>query len=209
MAYVLSNTGKAMETSIMAGNPISYYITSGSNPSGLTSEETDIALFSEVGPRVLATPSTITTNTTDDTLQVTGAIQPTTAVTIAEAGLADIYTVPVVGVLQSSSTVIGSLNGTQVVSNVALTPGNNGYIQIRGEIMKVTAGSGTTTLTVLRGQAGTSAINTIVSNDPIAQGNPPGVTTVTGGNMFAKADFNPVELVEGDSLVFTWEFVYQ
>ena len=198
-----------MAVSIMAGSPISYYLSSGSNPLALTSAATDIALFKEAGPRVLATASAVTTVTTNDTLKITGTIQPSGSITISEAGISDVFTVPLVGVLQSSSTVIGSFSGTQVVTNTPLTPGNGGYIQIRTEVMQVTAGSGTTTLTVVRAQKGTTALSTLVTNDPVTQGNPPGVSTVTGGNLFAKANFAPLGLTEGDTLVLSWEFLNQ
>lgn len=206
MAYVLTDTGKACIVNILRGNPVTYYLTQGSNPSGLTSAATDIALFSEIGPRTIATVSSVTTNTTGDTLQITGSLRPTSNITVGEAGVSDAVTVPVVGILQPSSTVIGSTTGTTVVTNVALTPGNNGYIQIRGEVMQVVSGSGTTQLTVTRSA---TPLSTIAANDPVAQGNAPGTSNVIGGNLYLKADFTPVPLQAGDALVYTWEVVYQ
>lgn len=181
----------------------------GSNPSLLTAAATDIALFSEISPRLIATTSQIQTTTVGDTLELVGTFTATANTTVGEAGITDTYTVPPVGFLQPSSTVIASISGDQVVSNTPLSPGNGGYIQIRGEVMLVTAGSGTTTLTVTRGQAGTSPLGTLAINDPIAQGNPPGSTAVQGGYLYAKADFGGISytLTPGDTIVFTWTLV--
>ncbi len=208
MAFVLTNTGKSMLTSIVSGNPITYYLSAGINPSALTSAITDIALFSETAPRAVATVSAATTTTTNDTLKITGIWTPSTTVTLQEAGVNDSVTTPLAGLLQSSSTVIGSATGTSVVSNTPLSPGNGNYIQIRSEVMQVSAGSGTTTLTVVRGQNGTTPLTTLAANDPIAQGNVPGAPNIIGGNLMLKADYAPLTLTTGDTVVFTWEVVF-
>ena len=210
VSYVFTNTGKAKFVTILSGQPVTWYLSLGSNPADLTAAETDIALFSEIGPRIIGTATAATTNTTDDTLQITGALSITGPVSIAEAGISDTPIVPVVGVLQPASTVIGSTGGTTVVSDVPLNPGNGGFIQIRNEVMQVVSGTGTTNLTVSRGQAGTVAISTIAANDPIAQGNPPGVSTVPGGSLYVKGTLSsPLNLVDGDTIVYTWNIVLQ
>src|SRR6266478_4973257 len=83
------------------------------------------------------------------------------------------------------------------------TPGNNNFIQIRTEVMKVTAGSGSTALTVVRAQNGSAAISTIAVSDTVTPGNPPGQSGITGGNMFVHSDFSVINLNTSDSIALT------
>ena len=170
-----------------------------------TSAATDIAPFQEAPEaRVTGTSSVVTTTTTNDTLQVTGTMTATASRAITEAFLADSTTQPAAGAVAAGG-VVASSSATTLNTAAAFSPGNGNYIQIRTEVMQVTAGSGTTALTVVRGQNGSTAIATIAAADPIQPGNPPGQTGITGGSLLAHADFAVINLANGDSIAFTWK----
>ena len=177
----------------------------GTNPNTLTAANTDIAPFAEASEaRVAGTSSTTTTTTTNDTYQVVGTITAGGAKTIAEAFLSDSASKPTnVDSVQASSAVIGSAVGTTVI---VATGGNfttGQSIQIRTEVMTIT-GISTNTLTVTRGQNGSSAISTIAQNDVVTGGNLPGSTATTNGTLYTKADFTGLALSTNDSIQFTW-----
>ncbi len=175
----------------------------GLNPAGLTAAATDVGMFDESAEaRVNATSSQITTTYTNDTYQLVGTITASAGRTIAELGVFDSTTQPAVAAVAAGG-VVGSNSSTTLNTSATFTPGNNNYIQIRTEVMKVTAGSGSTALTVTRAQNGSSAISTIAAADVVTPGNPPGQTGITGGNMFAHADFTGQVLSSGDGIQFT------
>ena len=178
----------------------------GTNPSGLTSAVTDIAPFFEAqaAGRTSGTSSTTTTTTTDDTYTVTGTIVAGGTLAIAECFLADASTQPTQGTVAAGG-VVGSNSATTLNTSASFTTGNSNYIQIRTEVMEVTAGSGTTALTVVRAQNGSAAISTIAATDNVSQGNIPGGLghTVSGGNTYLHADFAVINLSSGDSIAFT------
>jgi hypothetical protein len=70
-------------------------------------------------------------------------------------------------------------------------------------VLLVTAGSGTSALTVTRAQNGSAAIATIAAADVIQPGNPPGNIAITGGSLFLKGDFTGLALNASDSIAFT------
>lgn len=212
MAYVITTKGlEIIGGRVVGGAQAEPKILSwGLNPSGLTSNVTDVALFQESSEaRVTGVSSLATTTTTHDTYKVIGTINATGTHTIREAALFDASIQPAQSAVGAGSTVIGSPSGTQITVPSTFNPGNGNYIQIRGEVMQVTSGSGTTSLTVTRAQAGTTAISTIAANDPITIGNPTGTSTVAGASMFAKADFAAVGVSPGDAIQFTWTIVWQ
>jgi len=165
---------------------------------------TDVALFTESAEaRVTGTSSQVTTTTTNDSYRVTGTMTATATRAITEAALSDSTTQPAQATVAAGG-VVGSSSATTLNTSATFTPGNNNYIQIRTEVMQVTAGSGTTALTVVRAQNGSSAIATIAISDNVAPGNPPGQTGITGGSLLAKADFLVINVNNGDSISFTW-----
>jgi hypothetical protein len=175
----------------------------GLNPAGLTAAATDVAMFDESAEaRVSGTSSQTTTTNANDTYQLVALMTSTAARTITEFGAFDSTTQPNVGAVAAGG-VVGSNSSTTLNTAAAFSPGNNNYVQIRTEVMKVTAGSGTTSLTVTRGQNGSSAISTIAAADVVTPGNPPGQTGITGGDMFVHADFTGIVLNSGDSIQFT------
>lgn len=212
MATIITRTGKAVQAGRMTGATPTQnepkYLCWGTNPVPTTAAITDVALFFEsTEARTAGTASLQTTTYTNDTIQWTGTITATATRIIQEAALADSATQPAQGTVAAGG-VVGSSVSTTLNTGATFSPTNTGYIQIRGEVMAVTAGSGTTTLTVTRAQNGSSAIATIAASDNIGVGNIPGTTTTTGGTFLAHADFPAINLSSGDSINFTWRLQY-
>ena len=87
------------------------------------------------------------------------------------------------------------------------TPANGSWVQVDTEVMQVTAGTGTTSLTVTRGQNGSSAISTISAADVVTMGNAAG-GAVANGNIFVHATFSGLPLSTGDSLTSTVQVAF-
>lgn len=169
-----------------------------------TAAVSDVAMFSEAPEsRVTGTSSLTTTTRTNDTYQVTGTITCTQSggETIAEAGLFDNTTKPPVNTVASGG-VVGSNSSTTLNTSSDFSPGTDSYVQIRTEVMEVTAGSGTTSLTVVRGANGSTAISTIAASDDVTAGDAPG-STVVGERCFLHASFTGLALNDNDSISFT------
>jgi hypothetical protein len=170
-----------------------------------TAATPDVAMFQEAPEaRVTGTSSIVTTTTTNDTYQVAGTITCTQGggETITEMLLGDTTSKPAVNTVAAGG-VVGSAGSTTLNTGTNFTPGNNGYVQVRTEVMQVTAGSGTSVLTVTRGANGSSAISTIAASDVVTAGNAPGSTVVTNGDMFLHASFGGIALAQSDSIAFT------
>jgi hypothetical protein len=179
--------------------------TGGAAGGPFTAATTDVGMFQEAPEaRVTGTSSIVTTTTTNDTYQVTGTITCTQGggETIAEMLLADATSKPAANTVAAGG-VVGSAVATTLNTGSSFTPGNNGYVQIRTEVMQVTAGSGTSSLTVTRGANGSSAISTIAASDIVTAGNAPGSTVVTNGDMFLHASFSGIALSLNDQIAFT------
>lgn len=170
---------------------------------GFTAAVPDVAPFIEASEaRVTGTSSLVTTTTTNDTYQVVGTITAAAGKTIGEVCLTDSATKATTNTVAAGG-VVGSAVSTTLNTGSAFSPGNGNFIQIRTEVMQVTAGSGTTALTVVRGQNGSTAISTIAASDTITPGNPPGQTGIAAGNLFVHCDFTGLVLNSGDSIQFT------
>jgi len=206
MATVLTRKGREISISRWLGSGSEPKVVAwGTNPAALTAANTDVGMFTEAADaRVSGTSSQVTGTTTNDTYQVVGTITAGGSRAITEAGLFDNTTQPATATVAAGG-VVGSSGNTTLNTASTFSPGNNNYIQIRTEVMQVTAGSGSTALTVVRGQNGSSAISTIAVSDIVTPGNPPGQTGITGGNMFAHADFSVINLNTNDSIQFTWK----
>lgn len=207
MATVVTRKGKEILSGRLIGaSPTQAepkVVTWGLNPSALTAAATDVAMFDESAEaRVTGTSSQVTTTTTNDTYQVVGTITASAGRAITEFGAFDSTTQPATATVAAGG-VVGSSGSTTLNTAATFTPGNNNYIQIRTEVMQVTAGSGSTALTVVRAQNGSSAISSIAVSDVVTPGNPPGQSGITGGNMFVHADFSVINLNNGDSIQFT------
>lgn len=162
-----------------------------------TAAATDKALSYELvgsgGTRKAASASQTTTTVTNDTAQLQATFTFSGTVAITEEGIFDASTTPVVTTLSAAISTTGATS-ISVTSGAGIT--NSDFIQIDNEILQVTAGGGTTTLTVTRGQQGTTAA-THVSGA--------GVTDFTagGGNMLAKQTFAVDNFTNGNSLTIT------
>ena len=180
----------------------------GNNPATLTAATTDVALFKPgTEARTAGTSTQQTTTTTNDTYQVVGTITSTGTQTIAEVGLFDSSTAPYTSTV-TGGTAVGSNSGTTLTVAASYTPANGTYIQIRTEVLQVTAGTGTTSLTVSRGQNGSTPITTIANTDEVTAGNIPGSSTITGGSMFIHADHGANSLNNGDTITYTVKISY-
>lgn len=169
-----------------------------------TAAVTDVGMFQEAAEaRVAGTPSVQTTTTTNDTYQVVGTITSASAQTISEVGLYPSATKPATNTVAAGG-VVGSSSATTLNTGSTFSPGTNSYVQVRTEVMEVTAGSGTTALTVVRGANGSTAIASIAAADIVTAGNAPGSEVVTNGDMFLHASSVPgLALNNGDSLQST------
>lgn len=168
-----------------------------------TAAATDVAAFSESSEaRVASTSSVQTTTTTDDTYQCVGTITSSSTQTITEVLLSPEASKPASNTVAAAG-VVGSAVSTTLNTGTSFSPGNNGYVQIRTEVMQVTAGSGTSSLTVVRGANGSSAISSIAASDVVTAGNAPGSAVVTNGDLLLHASFSGVALNSGDSLAST------
>lgn len=171
-----------------------------------TAAKTDVAPFAEgAETRVTGTSTQQTTTFASDTYQVVATITSLSSQTIAEVFLSDSATKPfATTVAAGGGTVIGSAVSTSMNVAASYTPANATYVQVDTEVMQVTAGTGTTALTVLRGQNGSAAISTISAADVVTCGNPPPPGSGTGtGNLFVHATFSGLPLNSGDSLQST------
>ncbi len=164
----------------------------------------DVAMFSESSEARVTGTSSLTTTTAaavNDTYTVTGTVTSAGTQTIAEMGLFDQTTKPPANTVAAGG-VVGSAVSTTLNTGSTFSPGNNSFVQIRTEVMKVTAGSGTSILTVTRGQNGSTAIATIAAADAVTAGDAPG-STVVGERCFLHASFSGLPLNSGDSIAFT------
>ncbi|MFE5140324.1 hypothetical protein ACFRDV_22050 [Streptomyces fagopyri] len=176
----------------------------GNNPAGLTAAATDVGLFKEASEsRVAGTSSITTTTTPNDTYSVSATFTSGSTQSIGEVALSDSASKPTaVDAVQTSSTVIGSNSATSLIVASGGNFSVNQYIQVRTEVMKITAIS-TNTLTVLRAQNGSAAISTIALNDVVTGGNIPGVSNVTNGSVYFHAEHGAQNLSSGDQVSYT------
>lgn len=212
-AAVATLKGRDLETvALTASTAPGMFGTWGTNPSTLTAAKTDVALFAErVGSetRTSVSPTVQTVTTVNDTWQYAYTITATGSVTIAETGIFNASTQPAQATVAAGG-VVASGSSTTLNTSATFTPGNNNYIQIRTEFMQVTAGSGSTALTVVRMNniaanlgGGSGNISTIAVSDNVGPGNPPGQSGISGGNMLIHADHSGDGLLNGDSIAYT------
>jgi hypothetical protein len=168
----------------------------------VTATVSDVGLFKEAAEaRVAGTSSLVTTTSTNDTYQVVGTITSSSGQTIAEALLSDSSTKPFSTTWSTAPTTTSGTSGTTAAS---YTPANGTHIQTQaGEVMTVSAGTGTTSLTVVRGVNGSTAV-TQTNGDTIALGNIPGEAN-SNATEFVHATFTGLALNINDSIQFTFQ----
>jgi hypothetical protein len=205
MATVVSARGREIITARMRGAPAAGTepLNVGWGTGVFTAAVSDVGPFIEASEaRVAGTSSQVTTTTTNDTYQVVATITAAGGKTISEVLLSDSATKPF-STTVAAGGVVGSSVSTVLNTAAAYTPANGTQVQIRTEVMTVTAGTGTTALTVTRGVNGSTAIATIAAADTVTAGNMPGQTGVTNGNVFLHGDFTGLALNANDSIQFT------
>jgi hypothetical protein len=212
MASVITSKGRDVLSGRMIGatpTQAECKVVSWGVPSAqFTAAVSDVALFAETAEaRQTGTSSAVTTTTTQDTYQVVATLTASGSRAVTEVALLDSTTKPAVAAVAAGG-VVGSAVATTLNTAATFTPGNN-FIQIRTEVLQVTAGSGTTALTVVRGVNGSSAIATIAAADVVTPGNQPGVTATTGGTLLAHFDFAVINLSTGNTLQSTLQVQFQ
>lgn len=214
MATVATKVGKSVMANRMKGEGAEPNIVCwGTNPASATASVTDVALFSESAEaRVSGTSSLVTTSVVNDTFQVVGTLTASAGREIKEAALALSTTQPFKTTVEAGSKVIGSESETELKTAANYTPANGTFIQVRGEVMEVSAGTGTKTLTVVRKQNGSTASAAIATSDSVTQGNVPGpystiakAAASAGATLLTHADLSVVNLNTGDSIQWTWQ----
>ena len=141
----------------------------------------------------------MTTTTPSDTYQVTGTFTSAGSQTIAEVALSDSASKPFASTWAPAPTGTSGTSGTLAAS---YTPANNTYIQCRGEVMQVTAGTGTTSLTLVRASNGSTAVSQS-NGDTVTAGNIPGVSTVTNGSLLFHSAHGSQVLALNDQVAYT------
>jgi hypothetical protein len=202
---VVTSKGREIMTGRMRGSSPTQAepLFIGWDTGGFTGAVSDVGPFGESAEtRITGTSSLVTTTTTNDTYQVTGTMTATGARTITAVLLTDSSTKPF-STTVTGGTAVGSNSGTTLTTAASYTPANGTTIQIRTEVLTVTAGTGTTSLTVTRGSNGSAAISTIANSDPVTAGNAPGSTTITGGSMYIHGEHGSTTLATGESIAYT------
>lgn len=192
-----------MITALLNGGSTVFKVVGwGTNPKPTTAAVSDVGPFKEASEaRVTGTSSVTTTTTTNDTYTVAGTITSGSTQTIGEVFVSDGTTKPFSTTWATAPTTTSGTTGTATAS---YTPANNTHIQnANGEVMTVTGGTGTTSLTVVRGANGSTAA-TVTNGDTFIAGDIPGETTIgAGGNTWLHGDFTGLALNSGDSIAFT------
>jgi len=184
--------------------PEPKYIGLDLNPASVTAAASDVAPFQLASEApAAATQSVTTTTTTNDTLTLAATITLGANETIGGSYVADSSAKPFSTTVTGGSAV-GSNSGTTLTLAASYTPANGTSIQVRGEVMTVTAGTGTTSLTVTRGANGSTASSSIAVSDPVTAGNAPGQSGVTNGDLFIHSSWPAgLALLTGESLTIT------
>jgi hypothetical protein len=197
---LISNVGHALANGRMS-NQGSYSpaVNIGIGQNTSSAAATDQALGQEIttagGARAAATASQVTTTVASDTTQLVKTFTFTGSFAVTEEAIFDSATAPTVTTLAAAITTTGQTAIT-VASGTGIT--NNDYVQIDNEICQVTAGGGTTSLTITRGQKGTTAATHLINV---------GVVDInTSGNVLAKQTFAVINVTSGMSLQITHDY---
>jgi len=160
---------------------------------------TDMALFIEAtgngSNRAAATASQVTTSVTNDTTQLVITFTFTGSFAITEEGIFDGTAAPT----QTTTTQSRINTDTTVTVTSGASFTNNDFVQWEQEIIQVTSGGGTGTLTIARAQKGTSAASH-------ASGTTLNDITANGKNLLAHQGFSAVNVASGDSLQVTHKY---
>ena len=163
---------------------------------GSAAAGTDETISDPVQNRVPATVSIATTNTTGDTLTITGTLTASGQYSITNIGVFDALPSTAVGYL---ATQLNPGATTVQVSGYANFPVIYPFdVQASGEVMTVTTGT-----------AGSWTVTRHTNGSPISTNVIPAGTRLVGGrgtvngDLFLKSSFPGVNLMPGDSLLIT------
>jgi hypothetical protein len=173
-----------------------------------TAARSDVAPIIEAAEaRVTGTITQQTTTVTNDTIQVVGMITSSSTQTITETIISSQSTKPQSTTLSAAITTTGATSCT--VTSASGFPGSGTYyVQIDSEVIGITAGQGTTTWTITRGQNGSTAATHLI-NAVVTGGNIPGSTAITNGDLFIHSTSSPgLGLNSGDSLTSTTKLTF-
>jgi hypothetical protein len=229
-ANVVTWAGRSIYNNYIKGNanttaPVNIGWGTGGTVTVTNSAFSDVNLFGAVSTvanseaRASGTVNILTANNLGDTLQVAGTITAAAPRAITEVGLFD------VGGANTNLSPQGTIATLTAVATTGAIGGNtkafpaasnNYYAQIENEVVLVTGGQGTTTLTFTRGALGsvaaTHAAGSVITaggdgltyqsnaSASLATWNP---TAANGGSMFVHADFPVINLLTNDSIAFT------
>jgi hypothetical protein len=217
VASVLTAFGRQTNTAILTGTlALPGTCGWGLNPQGITSSQSDVAMFQEaLDPRVqISSVEIVTTATPNDTLKLIGTVSCTQSggESIAEMDIVDAArpTSFFQGTVAAGSSIIGSRFGTGLnlapsYSGLLSTVTNGCYLQLdTGEVVQVSAGGGTLALTLTggRGANGSTALSTAAIGTNVTIGSAPGATATTGTQLFVHGDFTAVPVTLGQSIEF-------
>jgi hypothetical protein len=179
----------------------------------------DVNMFqpSTTDPRVAGTVSFLQANQLADTFQVVGTITANGAKAVTEVALFD-----TASAYSPQTNIAATINATYTTLSLfgagaaGMPTAGNYYAQLENEVVLVTAGQGSNSLTISRAQLGSTAAshsggawivaggdggahsaNTSTSSETW------GPTGANGGSMFVHADFPVINLNNGDSIQFT------
>lgn len=206
---VYTNRAKDLITSaISSGGTIAAPVKMGWGTGSGTAANSDVAMIVEAAEaRVTGTGSQQTTTTTNDTFQLVATMTSSSTQTITETGLSSESTKP------QSTTLSAAISSTSATSCTVTSasgfPGSGTYyVQIDSEVIGITAGQGTTSWTITRGQNGSTAATHLI-NAVVTGGNIPGSTAVTNGDLFVHSTSSPgLGLNSGDSLTATTKLAF-
>lgn len=181
------------------------YLGWGTNAVATTAATSDIAAWTEAAEsRTTGTTSITTTTTTNDTYQVVGTITSGSGQTITESILADTSAKPQATTLSAAITTTGALSCT--VTSASGFPGSGTYyVQIDSEVIGITAGQGTTSWTITRGQNGSTAATHLIGATVTGGNIPGGAGVITSGDLFMHASYTGLALNSGDALTGTFQ----
>ena len=181
------------------------------------SSNSDVNLFAPATEsRVAGTSTMVATSFLADTYQVVGSITClVSGKTITEAGLFDSPTLSPTTTL--ASTVTSNAVTTLTLSGAVGPSTGNFYAQVGNEVVLVTGGQNTATITVVRAQLGSSPGASYAVGTAFTPGGDGGSyvnaalggasstwTAALGGSLFAHADFAGIAVSVNDSINFTF-----
>lgn len=197
---LITNVGHAAANGRMSNQGgyspfVNIAIGTGTGAAAATDRALQIEIAANGGQRGAATATQVTTSVTNDTTQLVKTFTFTGSYAVTEEGIVDNTTAPT----QTTTTQSRINTDTTVTVTSGTGIANNDYLQWETEIVQVTSGGGTGTLTISRGQLGTTAASH-------ASGTTVNDITANAANLLARQQFSAINVVSGDSIQFTHKY---